>query len=361
MKKMARMYLDKAVSSLLIAIEHFNRPWDRGRIDSTLIFLDHAFEMLLKAAILVRNGRIQEPRAKETIGFAKCVRIAVSDDSVRFLSNEQALTLQVINCLRDAAQHDVLDISEQHLYFHAQVGLTLFRDIFQGVFGLDLRSELPERVLPISTIPPTEIASFFEREVEEIKALLKPKRRRHVEACSRLRALSIFENATNGNHSRPSKAELERICETVQTGKAWSELFPGVASIAFTAKGYGPSLDLRIKNKEGIPIQLVKEGTPDATIVAVKRVDELSFYSLSATELAGKVGLTPPKLTAMVRYLKLEDDADCFKAVTIGKSKFRRFSPKAISQIKTEMEKVSIDEVWKKFKPTPHKRRSPNG
>jgi hypothetical protein len=68
MRKEARLLRNKAINSLILSIENFNRPWDRGRIEAVLILLDHSFEMLLKAAILHRAGRIREPRAKETIG-----------------------------------------------------------------------------------------------------------------------------------------------------------------------------------------------------------------------------------------------------------------------------------------------------
>ena len=57
--------LKKATDSLILAIEHFNRPIDRGRVSAVLILLDHAFEMLLKAAILHRGGRIREARKRE--------------------------------------------------------------------------------------------------------------------------------------------------------------------------------------------------------------------------------------------------------------------------------------------------------
>ena len=48
---------------------HFNRPWDRGRTEAVLILLDHSFEMLLKAAIRHRQGKIRRPREKQTIGL----------------------------------------------------------------------------------------------------------------------------------------------------------------------------------------------------------------------------------------------------------------------------------------------------
>ena len=50
MKKEVRLLLGKAIDSLIISVEHFNRPSDQGRVPAVLIMLDHAFEMFLKAA-----------------------------------------------------------------------------------------------------------------------------------------------------------------------------------------------------------------------------------------------------------------------------------------------------------------------
>ena len=187
MKREATFLLKKATDSLILAIEHFNRPIDRGRVSAVLILLDHAFEMLLKAAILHRGGRIREPRKRETIGFDSCVRKGVSDASIRYLTEEQAITLQTINGLRDAAQHHLIDISEQQLYIHAQSGVTLFGDILQQVFKQTLLHLLPARVLPISTFAPTEIDMLFESEITEVAKLLKPGRRRRTDTSPSIR------------------------------------------------------------------------------------------------------------------------------------------------------------------------------
>ena len=197
----------------MLSIEHYNRPWDRGRVDTVLILLDHAFEMLLKAAILHRGGAIRKPREKQTIGFDECLRKAVSDGSVQFLKQEQILGLQAINTLRDAAQHHLVDLSEQHLYIHAQAGLTLFRDVVRAVFDQDLQTQLPPRVLPLSTTPPTDLALFFfEREAEEVQRLLKPgKRRRRSQAAAKLRALAIVDGAMQGDRIQPTDGELRKL------------------------------------------------------------------------------------------------------------------------------------------------------
>ena len=105
MKKETRQLRERAINSLVLSIDHFNRPWDRGRTEAVLILLDHSFEMLLKAAIRHRQGKIRKAREKQTIGFDACVRKGLTDSKLKFLTEEQALTLQAINGQRDAAQH----------------------------------------------------------------------------------------------------------------------------------------------------------------------------------------------------------------------------------------------------------------
>lgn len=351
MKREAKLFLEKACDALVLSIELFNRPHDRGRVSSTLIQLDHGFEMLLKAAILHRGGRIREKRAKETIGFDACVRRSLSDGKIKYLSEEQALVLQTVNGLRDAAQHHLLDISEGQLYVHVQSGVTLFRDILKKVFDQDLASHLPTRVLPVSTSPPTDLATLFESEVAEIKKLLKPGRRRRVEALARLRPLAILDATIRGEKGQPSNSDLRRIGHDVSAGRAWGDVFPGVAAVEIVAEGAGPSLALRLSKKEGIPIQLVAEGTPGASVVAVRRVDELGFYNLGAKQLAENVGLSMPKVVAVVDHLGLRSRQDCYKEIKIGRAVFKRYSQKAIGEIKQALQKESADEIWRKHHP----------
>jgi len=348
MKREVKLLHDKACDALILSIELFNRPNDRGRVCGTLILLDHGFEMLLKAAILHRGGRIRDKRIKETIGFDACVRRSLSDGRIKFLTDEQALTLQTINGLRDAAQHHLLDISEGQFYIHMQSGVTLFRDIMKNVFAQDLINHLPHRVLPISTSPPTDLAALFDSEIDEIKKLLRPGRRRRTEAKARLRPLAILDATIGGEKGQPSDTELNRLVRDILAEKPWVEVFRGAAAVDISTEGTGPSLTLRLSKKEGAPIQLVPEGTPGASVVAVKKVNELDFYSLGAKELAEKAGLKMHKVLAVVDYLNLRDSLDYYKEIKIGKQVFKRYSPKALDRVKELLKTRSADDIWEK-------------
>ena len=67
MKREARVLAEKSLDSLVLAIEHFNRPSELGRQEVVLILLDRSFELLLKAAIIHKGGKLREAYAKETI------------------------------------------------------------------------------------------------------------------------------------------------------------------------------------------------------------------------------------------------------------------------------------------------------
>ena len=240
MKREAKLLLNKACDALVLSIELFNRPHDRGRVSSTLIQLDQGFEILMKAAILQRGGKIRDRRAKETIGFDACVRRSLSDGKIKYLSENQALVLQTINGLRDAAQHHLLYIAEGQLYLHVQSGVTLFRDLLQSVFDQQLTAHLPDRVLPVSTLPPTDLETLFDSEVAEIKELLRPGKRRQIEALVRLRPLAILDGTIQGEKGQPSDSDLRRLGNAVTDGNSWDNIFKGVAAIDFTARATGP-------------------------------------------------------------------------------------------------------------------------
>ena len=354
MKREARHLLAKAVDSLVLSIEHYNRPSDRGRLHAVLILMDHAFEMLLKAAIVHREGKIKKPGEKQTIGFNECLGKAVSESGVQFLVGEQELQLRALNSLRDAAQHYLLDLSEQHFYIHVQAGFTLFSDVYSKVFGEELNAHLPTRVLPVSTTPPTDISTIFEHDTKEIQRLLSPGRRKQIAARAKLRGLAIVNRAIHGEDRQPTDGELSEYGDSVAGGKEWHEVFPGVATIQLTARGTGPSLDLRISKRNGIPTRLVPEGTPGATVVAVHKIDSLGFYNLGRDQVASHLGLTRPKTTALIWYLKVKDDDEYFRRVTIGKSTFDRYSQKAIEHLREEMKRLDINKVWTLYKARPN-------
>ena len=239
---------------------------------------------------------------------------------------------------------------------YSQAGVTLYKDLIKKTFNEDLKSYIPERILPVSTEPPTDLHAMVEADFKQIKSLLKPKARKQIEAKARLKSLAIIESSLEGVRNQPSELEINKLAKQIQSGKKWQEIFPGIASLDIETTGNGISVEIRITKKEGEKVQLVPEGTPGATVLAVKRVNELDFYSLGLKDIANKVDLGSNKTLAVVKHLGLQESEEYFKEVKVGKSKFKRYSKNALDKVKQELPGLDLASIWEEHKPTGRKK-----
>jgi hypothetical protein len=358
MRRVTKALLEKSIDSLVLAIDHFNRPWDQGRHEAALIFIDRSIELLMKAALVHRGYKIRESADSNTFGFEKCVNKCVSEAAPPILTDEEAIAARLLNGLRDAAQHYLVEVSEQQLYVYLQAGVTLVTDKLQAVFVHSLKDHLPDRVLPVSTKPPKDLASVVQAEFDQIADLVVPGSRRRLEATSRLRSIAVLENALLGDSTQPTERDLNRLIRKVKDGLSWKEIFPGVASLELSSEGTGLNVSIRLTKSEGTPVRLVKEGSEGAeyaTVVAIKRVDELGFYSLGLHALAEHLDLTPPKALALIRHLQVQEEKEYFREVVIGRSRHRRYSPRALAFLRQMLPTVDMEEVWEANRPTPRR------
>jgi len=348
MKRKTKKFLEKSINSLLLSIELFNRPYDSGRIEAVFIMLDHAFEMLMKAIIYEETGKIRERRDKYNYGFKKCVNIL--KDTLRIIDENQAMTLNLINDLRDNAVHHLVELSEQSFYFHTQAGITLFNDLLKKEFNKTLNDYLPERVLPISTNPPSNIDLFFDKEFSQIKELIVPGKRKKTEAIARLRPLMILENNITKSNKPTTDYEINKVITQLQAGKEWRDLFPGIATLQMDAIGSGLTYSLRLTKKEGLPVRPLQEGEDPSKALIYKEVNLLDRYSLNITKVAEKLGITVPKACALVEYLKIQNNEEYFKEFVIGKQRYKRYDPKVIPYLKEKIKKINMDIVWQEYR-----------
>lgn len=347
MKKEAKSLHGKAVDSLVLAIDHFNRAWDRGRCEVVLILLDRAFELLLKSIIIHNNGIIREKKKEgTTIGFDLCLRKCLSDKSLQCITEDEAIALQNLNSLRDAAQHYMIEMSEEQLYVYSQAAVTLFARLTENVLKRPLRAEIPQRVLPICAKAPSELCILFDTEFAEIKRMVAPGSRKRLDARARLRSMAILQASLDGRKSLPSDGELDRVVRRINTGEDWRKIFPGVATLKIEPDANGPGLSLCITRNQGEAIQLTKEGDPDAAVVAVKRVNELDFYSLGLHDLAKKLKITAPRLLCLIRADRMQNNPNFFKLIKIGKTPYKRYSPKCLQKLKERLSEVDLEILW---------------
>jgi hypothetical protein len=240
----------------------------------------------------------------------------------------------------------MVELSEEHLYIYAQAGLTLFSRITREVLNRPLAIDIPQRILPVCAKPPSDLGTLFDVEFADIKRMVAPGSRKRLDAKARLRSMAILQASLDGKKSQPSDGELDKVVKRVNRGEGWRQIFPGVSTLTIVPDTTGIGLSLRITKKEGEAVHIVPEGTPDATVVAVRRVNELDFYSLGLRDLARKLHAKETRLLWFIQKEGMQEDLDLFKIIKIGKSTHKRYSGKCYEALATKLSEVDLNTLW---------------
>lgn len=339
----ARHLKAKAISSMRSAMTSFNNPDDDGRVTRVLLHLQHAFEMLLKAALVQDRLEVFDKKTGRSIGFDRCLHDAKQSVRVK-LTDEEAGTLRSIDAMRDDEQHWYTIVDEGLLYLHARAAVTLFDDLLHRGFDDRLADHLPLRVLPIGSEPPQDFATLVDREYANIAELLKPKRRAGAEAAARVRGLLAME-AHVTDDAAVSNTDVRRVVKGIRDGKSRALVFPKLADVGASVVGEGLSVEVRFVKKDGLPVQLVTEANQD--VAAIREVDLQKKYHRSATDLAKAVGLTLPRAAALRRHLGIDGDPTCVHTFTFKSQKLTYYSDNAFTRMRDALRNgVDVDAIW---------------
>jgi uncharacterized protein DUF3644 len=345
LKQQARVLKRKALMSFIAAAEAFNSPRDDGRVTKVLLHLQHAFEMLLKAALVQAGKPVFDPATGRSVGFERCIGLAMSDDTIK-LSETDAL--RAIDAMRDDEQHWFNEVSEQILYLHVRAGVTLFDDILQRVFGERLNTLFPERVLPVSADPPQDLALLLDDEYTQIKELLRPGRRARHEARARIRTLLAME-AHVEPETRVSSKDVDRVEKGIRSGEPRDKVFPRLSDVAVAVDGQGLTVTVHFTKKGGAPVHYVADDSTPAA--AIREFDLQKKYHRSPTELASALGLTGPRTVALRRHLGIDDDDSCRHDFQFGSIRHRQYSDNALTKMREAVRDLDMDAIWKAHNP----------
>jgi hypothetical protein len=340
----ARTLRAKAISSLRLAMAAFNSYDEDGRVTTVLLHLQHASEMLLKAALVQAKVKVFDKDTGQSLGFEKCLRLCQSSHG---LTPEQAGIMRAIDSLRDAAQHWFVFVSEDLLYLHTRALVTAFDDFLKKKLDTELRSHIPPRVLPISTSPPADFAFLVDREYKLIHELLQPGRRRRDEARARIRALLAME-ALVANSVQVSEKDINRVERGIREQEKLKAVFPRLISVGTTSSGEGATITVRFSKKEGAPVRYLGGDDPEAA-AAVREVDLRKKYHLRASELSRVVGVTAYQAKAIRTLLDLDQDPSFCHVFEFGKTKIACFSDNASRKMKefiqagADLDKICAD------------------
>ncbi|CAJ5502296.1 hypothetical protein [Burkholderia pseudomallei] len=338
----ARSLKSKAISSLRRGLSAFNSYEEDGRITAVLLHLQHACEMLVKAALIQARVSIFDKKTGTSLGFAKCLNLSQTHCGV---TDEEAGTMRAIDSLRDAEQHWMVVVSEQLLFMHVRALVTILDDILKRSFEDELITHLPQRVLPVSTAPIASIDVLMDREYSQIYELLSPGRRARDEARGRIRALLAMESHV-ANEVEVSEKDIDRIEKAIRGKKPFVDVFPRLTAVGTSANGEGIELKVHFTKKQGAPVKYVDSDDP-AEAAAVREFDLRKKYHLGRQELAKAVGLTHMKAAVLRKFLKIDEDPSSCHIFEFGKSKFPCYSDNALRAMKDALKEYDIDELWR--------------
>lgn len=346
MRREAGLLRAKAVSSFRRVVIAFNGLDDDGRQTAVVCDLQHAFEMLLKAALLEKGVKLFDKTTGRSVGFEKSVRLAREHLG---LSGEQLGVLRAIDAMRDDEQHWLAELNEGLLYVHTRAALTLFDEILHRAFGERLADFLPERVLPISTKPLTDVDILVGEQYQQVKDLLQPRKRRRAEARALLRGLLAMEGHVSED-VRVSERDVNRVEKGIRQGKPLEQVFPRLTGVAATYTGEGPTVKVHFTKREGAPVRYIAADDPREA-AAVREVDLQRKYHLSKKDLAERLALTQPRATALRRHLGIDDDDDCVHVFQFDSLTHYRYSDNALRRMQDAMGQVDMDAVWAQHRP----------
>lgn len=343
----ARTLSLKAISSLRVAMTAFNSYDDDGRVTSVLLHLQHASEMLLKAVLCQKKGRVFDKDSGKSIGFEKCLRLCAANHQ---LTEAEAGVFRAVDALRDAAQHWFIYVSEDLLYMHTRATVTAFDGYLKRMLGLDLHSFIPPRVLPVSTKPPGDFDFLVDREYKLIAELLSPGKRQRDEARARIRSLLAME-AIVQDGVEISEKDINRIEKAVREGKQLNDVFPRLNTIGTTTTGEGATFTVHFSKKQGAPVKFVAGDDPEGA-AAVREVDLRKKFHMRASDLAKALGLKEPRSLALRRHLNIDTDTSYCHVFEFGKTRIPCFSDNARNKMKEAMDGgLDMGAVWKAHGP----------
>jgi len=335
----------RAQNSLVLAVELFNRPQDEGRVEGVLLLLHHAFEMLLKAAVFEKTGRIRSQREKHNYTIDRCINMC--RDSLGVIDKDQAVVVRNLSGFRDAAMHDTIEMGEELLYAHAQSAVAIFNQVLSSEFSGRARRRLPKRVLPLSTIPPKEINLVISEDMERIRGLLRSGVRARHSAEARLRPYLVMEEVLRESQQVPSRpASAARVIRELKAGQ-WSTVLPLVSGVVTNPES-AIAISLRVSKKEGIPVRVDNNATTTIAFRYSKLEDRYPFLTRDLSERLG--GLSTNKLVGLTKLLGLREDEAYHTSIRVSRSSFvQRYSSRALEVLRAALAKEGVEVLWRAY------------
>lgn len=140
--------LEKSQEAFILAIELFNRPTIRYRVEGCAFFLCNAWELMLKAYLIKRDGyrSIFYPgKAQRTLSLEDCIKKTMTNDK-----DPVRLNIESINELRNTGTHFVVEEYEITYGPIFQSNIRNYDDKLRAYHGIEICDRIPDNYLVLS-------------------------------------------------------------------------------------------------------------------------------------------------------------------------------------------------------------------
>jgi len=314
-EKYIHKLLHKSIEGMLLALEIINKPSISYRLECFLFLLLNSWELLIKAKIISNSKTVDSIKDttsdNRTITFEKSVReiFPLSSDPIH-------KNLFLIEELRNEAMHLFISVVPPNALPLFQASILNYENCIEEWFNRSLSEKIPYGMMfLVSEIDPSQ----FTLNSPILKKYLSQET---IDALSNWQekvktALDDLDDENIGKFAMPITINLSLVKN------------PKKADVI----------------AEFDKLDDIKNGK--TVLVAERRINELDYYSFGLRKMANKIGISAPKTTAYVKFLQLHNDPACFKIISVDKSKFPRYSNKAVERIIAAMKTNSPSEVWK--------------
>lgn len=253
--------LDKSQEAFVLAIELFNRPTIKYRVEGCAFFLCNAWELMLKAYLIKQNGyrSIFYPgKEQRTLSLEDCVKKVMTNDKDPVRANIESITE-----LRNTGTHFIVEEYEITYGPIFQANIRDYDERIRAYHAIEICDRIPDNYLVLSV-------NRNDIDRDSLRAKYTP------EVAERLLGMQsdIFSRAeedTNGKYS-----------------------------------GYYFYTEFRLSKKEGIPLKITKDANTGARVIK-QLIDPADKYPYRRKDVLNEVNRKMMRNRVRLVY---KDDAD---------------------------------------------------
>ena len=140
--------LDKSQEAFLLAIELYNRPTIRYHVEGCAFFLCNAWELMLKAHLITRDGSdsiYYSDNSGRTLSLEDCLKKVYTNEH-----DPLRVNMNKIIDLRNTSTHFVLDEYEVFYAPLLQASVSNYDEQLRKIHGIEISDRIPENYLILS-------------------------------------------------------------------------------------------------------------------------------------------------------------------------------------------------------------------